>query len=74
LASIYRARIFTPVTDPFANEIEGSYRYFEDGHLAVDDMGRITSVGDWSDHPGGEVIELGPAALSVPHQRETMRT
>jgi guanine deaminase len=66
LASIYRARIFTPVTDPFANVIEGSYRYFEDGHLAVDDMGRITSVGEWSDHPRGEAIELGSRALITP--------
>ena len=66
MASIYRARIFTPVTDPFANEIDRSYRYYEDGHLAVDDMGRITSIGEWSEHPQGEVIELGHAALITP--------
>ena len=29
---VYRARIFTPVADPFAGGVESSYRYFEDGH------------------------------------------
>lgn len=66
MASIYRARIFTPVTDPFANEIDSSYRYFEDGHLAVDDQGLIVSVGEWSERPQGEVIELGSTSLITP--------
>lgn len=63
---IYRARIFTPLSDPFTNEITSSYRYFEDGYLAVDDKGRIRSIGDWSEHPDGEIFELGSAALITP--------
>ncbi len=63
---IYRARIFTPLSDPFSNEITSSYRYFEDGYLAVDDMGRIRSIGEWSEHPDGEIFELGSTALITP--------
>jgi guanine deaminase len=59
---VYRARIFTPIADPFADafvdRIESSYRYFADGHLAVSDDGRIDSVGEWSDAPEGEVVDL----------------
>lgn len=55
---LFRARLFTPVADPFANGVESSYRYFEDGHLAVDDAGRIVSAGDWADAPEGEAVEL----------------
>jgi guanine deaminase len=66
VTSLYRARIFTPVSDPFANEIASSYRYFEDGYLAVDDGGRITGVRDWAQHPEGSIIELGNDALITP--------
>jgi guanine deaminase len=59
---VYRARIFTPVADPFdvsfTGGVEQSYRSFEDGHLAVDDAGRIASIGDWSAAPAGEVVDL----------------
>ena len=55
---VYRARVFTPTRDPFAHGVEQSYRWFEDGHLAVDDDGRIASVGEWSDAPPGEVVNL----------------
>ena len=55
---IYRGRIFTPVTDPFASGVETSHRYFEDGHLAVDDDGRIASIGEWADAPAGDVENL----------------
>jgi guanine deaminase len=55
---VYRARIFTPVADPFAGGVESSHRYFEDGHLAVSGGGRIVSVGDWSEAPDGEVVDL----------------
>lgn len=55
---IYRARVFTPIADPFEHGIEGSYRFFEDGHLAVDGDGRIASVGEWSAAPEGEVVDL----------------
>ncbi len=54
---IFRGRIFTPVADPFAHGVDGSYRWFEDGHLAVDDDGRIASVGEWSDAPEGDVVD-----------------
>jgi len=64
--SLYRARIFTPVSDPFASAIASSYRYFEDGFLAVDDAGRITGVGDWAERPEGAATELGHDALIVP--------
>ena len=55
---VYRARIFTPVADPFASGVDGSYRWFEDGHLAVDDDGRIRSIGEWSEAPEGERVDL----------------
>ncbi len=55
---VYRGRVFTPVADPFANGIDGSYSYFDDGHLAVDDEGRIASVGEWSGAPEGEIIDV----------------
>jgi guanine deaminase len=55
---VFRGRIFTPVADPFAHGVDGSYRWFEDGHLAVGDDGRIASVGEWSDAPEGEVTDL----------------
>lgn len=49
--NVYRARIFTPLSDPFSEAPERSYRFFDDGHLAVDDVGRIVSVGAWSELP-----------------------
>ncbi len=56
---VFRGRIFTPVADPFAGGVEGSYRWYEDGHLAVSEDGRITSVGEWSDAPTvGEATEV----------------
>ncbi|HEY0159258.1 MAG TPA: guanine deaminase [Thermoanaerobaculia bacterium] len=55
---VYRARVFTPVADPFAAGVEGSHRYFEDGYVAVDEEGIIEGVGDWADAPGGEVVDL----------------
>jgi guanine deaminase len=54
---VYRARIFTPVADPFAGGVDGSYRWFEDGHLAVDADGRIRSIGEWSEAPPAEMID-----------------
>src|SRR5687768_12586903 len=55
---VYRSRVFTPVRDPFPAGVDDSYRWFDDGHLAVDDAGRIVSVGEWSDAPEGEVVDL----------------
>ena len=62
---VHRARIFTPVSDPFANGIDASYRYFESGYLAVEN-GRIIAAGDWSERPDGEVIDHGEHALLTP--------
>ena len=61
---VYRARIFTPVADPFAGGVESSHRYFEDGHLAFSGEGRIVSVGDWSDAPEGEVVDLAQKLIA----------
>jgi guanine deaminase len=55
---VYRSRVFTSLRDPFAQGVEGSYRWFDDGHVAVDDGGRIASVGEWSGAPFGEVVDL----------------
>lgn len=64
---LYRARVFTPVEDPFAMDVAESYRYFEDGFVAVDDAGRIAATGAWSDRPEGEEeIPCGPNALITP--------
>lgn len=64
---LYRARLFTPLSDPFSNEIASSYRYIEDGYLSIDEQGRIESVGDWSQRPHTvEAIELGQGALITP--------
>ena len=62
---IYRARVFTPVSDPFTKGVEASFASHDDGFLAVDN-GRITSVGPWLDHPDGDVIDLGRQALISP--------
>jgi guanine deaminase len=61
---VYRARIFTPVADPFAGGVESSHRYFEDGHLAVSGEGRIVSVGNWSDAPEGEIVDLSQKLIA----------
>ena len=63
---VYRARVFTPVADPFASGIESSYQYYASGFLAVGDDGRIHSVGDSSEKPEGTVIDLGEDALITP--------
>jgi guanine deaminase len=61
---LYRARVFTPVADPFVAGVEGSYRSFEDGYLAVDAEGRIAGVGEWRDAPEGEVVDLTGALIA----------
>lgn len=63
---LYRARIFTPLADPFSSEIASSYRYFEDGYLAVGNDGNIAGVGEWAQRPEGDATELGPGALITP--------
>ncbi|HEY2325391.1 MAG TPA: guanine deaminase [Thermoanaerobaculia bacterium] len=65
---VYRARVFTPVSDPFASvDAASTYRSWEHGYVAVDDAGRIVSVGDASDAPhDAETIDLGAGALISP--------
>ncbi|HXG58985.1 MAG TPA: guanine deaminase [Thermoanaerobaculia bacterium] len=64
---IYRGRVFTPLSDPFAGgEAAQTFRAIDDGHLAVGDDGRIASVGEWSEAPEGEVVDTGRSALLTP--------
>jgi len=65
---VYRARVFRPVSDPFANADPAStYRNWEHGYVAVDDDGRIVSVGEATDAPrDAETIDLGADALISP--------
>lgn len=62
---IYRARLFTPVSDPFTKGVESSFVTHDDGFLAIDD-GRIATVGPWAEHPDGDVVDLGRQALISP--------
>lgn len=62
---IYRARLFTPVSDPFTTGTSASFVAHEDGFMAVD-RGRITGVGEWDRHPEGDVIDLGRKVLISP--------
>jgi guanine deaminase len=64
---IYRARVFTPVADPFTAEIARSYVYLEDGYVAVDGD-RIVGVGDFKDMPrdSSALTQLGRNALITP--------
>jgi guanine deaminase len=50
--------VFTPLADPFASGVDGSYGWYDDGYVAVGDDGRIASVGDFNDAPEGEVVDL----------------
>lgn len=64
---VYRARVFTLVSDPFENG-GNAWRYWDNGYLAVDD-GRILGVGNWADRPDhidGEVVQLGSESLISP--------
>lgn len=64
---VHRARVFTPVADPFSSDVAGSYRSWDDGFVAVDDDGRIAAVGDAADAPqDAEVIDHGKGALITP--------
>jgi len=64
---VYRARVFTPVADPFVGGVEASYQYFERGFLAVGDDGRIQGAGDWDARPAGgtmEIVDLGDTLIT----------
>ncbi|HYS55127.1 MAG TPA: guanine deaminase [Thermoanaerobaculia bacterium] len=62
---LFRARIFTPIADPFRNDPATSYLFLDDGYLAIDGL-RIAGVGPWKEHPSGEVVDLGHEALITP--------
>lgn len=64
----YRARLFTPVADPFASEdaVSSSYRYEEDGYVTIGDDGRIASCGAWRDGISADAIHLGRDFLIAP--------
>ena len=66
---VYRARVFTPVADPFKarDNVASTYRSWDDGFVAVGDDGRFAAVGDWKDAPrDAEVVNLGSHALITP--------
>ena len=66
---LYRARLFTPIADPFSGDVASSYRAFDDGCLAVDDAGRIVRAEAWSEDAVGaddEVVDLGRDRLLSP--------
>lgn len=64
---VFRARVFTPIGDPFAEgEAAPKHRWYEDGFVAVDDDGRIAAVGDAKDAPAGELVDFGRSALISP--------
>ena len=62
---IYRARVFTPVSDPFTSDVAASYRWYDDGYLAINET-RIVGAGEWSQRPAGDVIDLGRETLISP--------
>jgi guanine deaminase len=64
---LFRARVFSPVDDPFAGDAAKSYVYFDDGYLAVEGD-RIVGVGDFRDAPqvSASLLQLGRDALITP--------
>jgi guanine deaminase len=66
---VYRARIFTPVADPFPTDADpaASHVYHDDGFLAIDGD-RIVGVGPFEEMPrdSAALIQLGRDALLVP--------
>ena len=66
---LYRARLFTPVADPFETPLDQSYRFLEDGCLLFDDKS-ILYCGEWSGRPeeaaAAELHELGSRFLLSP--------
>ncbi len=65
---IYRGRVFTPVSDPFAGGDEPSWKYFRGGYVAVE-KGKIVAVGDWKsrgERIAGETVDFGSESLLTP--------
>ncbi|MGA7614926.1 MAG: guanine deaminase [Thermoanaerobaculia bacterium] len=68
--TIYRARVFTPLADPFAEREQPQWLYFADGFLRVAD-GKIVDVGEWANldpvlAARESVVDLGREALISP--------
>ena len=64
---VFRARVFTPIADPFATNPSKSYRYYDDGFLAIDGE-RIVGIGDWRDVPrqSSSLTQLGRDIVIAP--------
>jgi len=66
---LYRARIYTPVDDPFRTPVDRSYRYIEDGCVLFDEQS-IRYIGEWSSRPeessSAELHDLGSRFLLSP--------
>lgn len=64
---VFRARVFTPITNPFTVEASKSYTYYDDGYLAIDGD-RIVGIGDWRDVPrqSSSLTQLGHDVLIAP--------
>src|SRR5512144_2482910 len=68
---VYRSAIFTPLSNPFLTaDIATSFRYIEDGYIAVDPEGVIREVGAWANMPStiraSAIVKLGRHALLTP--------
>ena len=64
---VFRARIFTPIADPFTVDPSKSYKYYDDGYLAIDGD-RIVGIGEWRDVPrhSSTLRELGRDTVIAP--------
>jgi len=68
VTTLFRARVFTPIADPFHRRDETTWQYYEDGYLAVEGA-RIIGVGDWVNRPEAteaEIINLGSSKMISP--------
>lgn len=59
--------MFTPIADPFTVEAAKSYKYYDDGFLAIDGD-RIAGIGDWRDVPrqSSSLTQLGRDIIIAP--------
>jgi guanine deaminase len=63
---LFRARVFSPVADPFTTPADASFISHDDGYVAIE-RDRIVGVGSWEARPQcDDVIELGRDALITP--------
>ncbi|HEX3070878.1 MAG TPA: guanine deaminase [Thermoanaerobaculia bacterium] len=64
---VFRARVFTPIADPFTTDPAKSYTYYDDGFLAIDGA-RIVGIGDWRDVPrqSSSLTQLGRDIVIAP--------